>query len=111
MFCIDFQLNKAFLSDLLTEERTRRVLELPAEARDWRVVLSEAHLRESHLWSHVEHIQRGIPIPPLMFSLQGLLLHRAIHVLYGEHYLNPLSADELQLAEEEKKGFKIPSSK
>lgn len=99
------------MSGLLAEERTRRILELPEKARDWRVVLSEARLRESHLWSHVEQIQRGIPIPPHKLSLQVLLLRRAIHVLYGECSLNPLSADELQLAEEEMKGFKIPSAK
>ena len=40
-----------------------------------------------------------------------LLLRHAIHVLYGECSLNPLLADELQLAEEELKGFKIPSAK
>ena len=68
-------------------------------------------MRESHLWSHVEQIQRGILIPPLKLSLQVLLLRRAIHVLYGEYSLNPLTADELQLAEEEMKGFKIPSAK
>ena len=87
------------------------MLELPEQERDWRFALSEARLRESHLWSHVEQIQRGIPVPPLKLSLQVLLLRRAIHVLYGECSLNPLSADELQLAEEEMKGFKIPSAK
>ena len=87
------------------------MLELPEQERDWRFALSEARLRESHLWSHVEQIQRGIPVPPLKLSLQVLLLRRAIHVLYGECSLNPLSADELQLAEEEMKGFKIPSVK
>ena len=87
------------------------MLKLPEQERDWRVALSDARLRESHLWSHVEQIQRGSPIPPLKLSLQVLLLRRAIHVLYGECSLNPLTADELQLAEEEMKGFKIPSAK
>ena len=32
-------------------------------------------------------------------------------MLYGECSLNPLSVDELQLVEEEMKGFKIPSAK
>ena len=32
-------------------------------------------------------------------------------MLYGECSLNPLSPNELQLAEEEMKGFKIPSAK
>lgn len=68
-------------------------------------------MRESHLWSHIEQIQRGIPIPPHKLSLQVLLLRRAIHVLYGECSLNPLSAKKLQLAKEDMKGFKIPSSK
>ena len=88
-----------------------RVLELPEQEQDWRVVLSEARLRESHHWSHVEQIQRSIPIPPLKLSLQVLLLRGAIHVLYGECSLNPLTADELQLIEEEMKGFKTPSTK
>ena len=87
------------------------MLELPEQERDWRVALSEARLRESHLWSHVEQIQKGIPIPHLKLYLQVLLLRHAIHVLYGECSLNPLTADELQLAEEEMKGFKIPSVK
>ena len=40
-----------------------------------------------------------------------LLLRHAIHVFYGECSLNPLSTDELQLAKDEMKGFKIPSDK
>ena len=40
-----------------------------------------------------------------------LLLHRAIHVLYVECSLNPLTADELLLVNEEMKKFKIPSTK
>ena len=71
-------------------------------------MLFKACLRESHLSSHIEQIQRGIPIPPLKLSLQVLLLRRAIHVLYGECYLNPLSANKMQLVEEEINGFKIP---
>ncbi|KAL5578058.1 hypothetical protein UlMin_019757 [Ulmus minor] len=64
----DNQLNRAWSSGLLAGERTQRVLELPEQERDWRVVLSEARLRESHLWSHVEQIQReeemkGFKIP------------------------------------------------
>ena len=47
----------------------------------------------------------------MKLSLQVLLPHRAIHVLYGEYSLNPLSIDELELAKEEIKGFKIPSAK
>ena len=40
-----------------------------------------------------------------------LLLRHAIHVLYGECSLNLLLVDELQLAEEEMKAFKIPIAK
>ena len=40
-----------------------------------------------------------------------LLICCAIHILYGECSLNPLSTDELQLTEEEMKDFKIPSAK
>jgi len=99
------------LNGLLAEEWIRRVLELPAEARDWRAVLFEARLKESHLWSHIEQIQIGIMILHLKLSLQVLLLHRAIHVLYGECSVNSISADKLQHAEEEIKGFKIPYAK
>ena len=40
-----------------------------------------------------------------------LFLRHTIHVLYVECSFNPLSADKLQLAEEEMKAFKIPSAK
>ena len=40
-----------------------------------------------------------------------LLLRCVIHILLGECSLNPLSVDELQLAEEEMNVFKIPSTK
>ena len=40
-----------------------------------------------------------------------LLLRCAIHDLYGECYLNPLTLDELLLVEDEMKGFKIPTTK
>ena len=82
------------MSGLLTEERTTSVLGLNEKEWDWRVALSESRLRKSHLWSHVEQIQRGILIPPLKLSLQVLLLRHAIHVVYGECSLNPLSVDE-----------------
>lgn len=99
------------LSGLLAEERTRQVLELLAEAHVWRVVFSEARLRERNLWSHVDQIHRGILVPPLKLSLQVLLLRRVIHVPYGGCSLNPLTSDKLLLAEEEMKGFKIPTTK
>ena len=99
------------MSGLLAEDLTKGILEIPVKDRDWRVVLSEAWMRESHLWSHVEQIQRGILIPPLKLSLQVLLLRPAIHVLCGECSLNPLTSDELLLAEEGMKGFKIPIAK
>ena len=56
VFDADLQLNKALLLGLLTEERITSVLGLPEEAQDWIVVISEACLRENHLWSHVEQI-------------------------------------------------------
>ena len=40
-----------------------------------------------------------------------LLIHRVIHLFYGDCSLNPLTTDELKLAEEEIKGFKIPIAK
>ena len=49
VFVADNQLNRAWSSGLLTGECTERVLELPEQERDWRIALSEALLRESHL--------------------------------------------------------------
>ena len=75
-------------------------------------MLFEARLREIYLWSHIEDIQRGIPVSPSRLSMQVLLLRHVIHLLYGECALNPLTSDELSLAEEVmKEGFNIPSEK
>ena len=67
-----------------------------------------------HTWERVSPLEpckanpKRYSNPPLKLSLQVLLICHAIHMLYGECFLSSLSSDELQLAEEEIKVFKIP---
>ncbi len=52
--CAGRDLNKAWLSGLIAEERTRLLLEIDAAERDYRVALSEENLRTSRLWAFFE---------------------------------------------------------
>ena len=71
---------------LIAEEHTTYILEIPAKARDWRVLFSEERLRESHLWSHIGDIQRGILVPPFRLSLKVVLFRCVIHLIYDEFF-------------------------
>ena len=75
-------------------------------------MLSEAHLKEIHLWNHVSGIQISIHFPPTKLSLYILRLRHAIHLVYGESSLQPLTLEELSFAEEVmKECFKFLSAK
>ena len=67
--CAYRNFNKAMLSGLVAEERTRLLLEIPFGERDYRVALSEQNLRVSHLWLCVEEVEQGIPVSPLELLL------------------------------------------
>ena len=56
--------NKALLSGLITEERTRQLLEITVGERDYRVALSEENLRASRLWAFVEE-RLGTTVLPI----------------------------------------------
>ena len=81
--CADCDFNKALSSGLVAEEHTQLLLEIPLGKSDYRVVLSEQNLRLSHLWSCVEEVEQGIPVPPLELVLPILRLRHAIHVVFG----------------------------
>ena len=61
------------MSGLITEERTRQLLEIEVAERDYRVALSEANLKSSRLWAFFEERQ-GIHIPPVDLVLPILRL-------------------------------------
>ena len=48
--CTGWDINKALLSRLITDERTRQLLEIMPAERDYRVTLSEENLMSSRLW-------------------------------------------------------------
>ena len=58
------------------------MMEIPAAERDYRVALSEENLRTSQLWSFVEEVNQGIPVPPIDLVLPILCLRHAIYVVY-----------------------------
>ena len=67
--------------------------------------------RQPPLEAHCRHPERYTS-PSLRLSLHVLLLICAIHKLYGQCYLNPLTSDEQTLANELMKGgFKISGTK
>ena len=52
--CAGRDFNRALLSGLIAEERTRQLLEIAIGERDYKVALSEENLRASRLWAFVE---------------------------------------------------------
>ena len=80
--CAGRDYNKALLSGLITEERTRLLLEIVIAERDYKVALSEVNLRSSRLWAFVEESQ-GIHVLPIDFLLPLICLRHAIHVVFG----------------------------
>ena len=55
--CAGWDFNKALSSGLITEERTRQLLESVCAERDYKVALSEENLKSSRLWAFVEERQ------------------------------------------------------
>ena len=80
--CVGQDYNKALPSGLITEERTRQLLEIAIAERDYRVALSEVNLRSSRLWAFIEENQ-GIHVLPVDFVLPLIHLRHAIHVVFG----------------------------
>ena len=78
-------------------------MEVAVAECDYRVALSEMNLRSSRLWAFVEESQ-GIPVLPIDFVLPLLRLRHAIHVVFGGNDLQPLTVEELSLAEDMVKG-------
>ena len=72
-------------------------MEIPVKKRHYRVMLSEARLRSSHLWNFVEEVQQGIYAPPFELILHILCLRHAIHVVYRGSNMQLLTSDKLSL--------------
>ena len=58
-------------------------MKIPVEEHDYRVVLSKANLRGSHLCNVLEEVEQGIPVLPFESIFPILRLRHAIHVVYG----------------------------
>ena len=52
--CVGRDFNRVLPSGLITEERTRQLMDIAVGERDYRVALSEENLRASQLWAFVE---------------------------------------------------------
>lgn len=64
------------------------------------------------MWSFVEEVEQGIPVPPLNLVLTILRICHAIHVVHDSCDLQPLTAEELSLIEDIMSGkFTFPSAK
>ena len=96
--CAGQDFNKMLPNGFITEDRTRKLLEIAIAKCEYRIALLEENLRASHLWSSVE-VEKGIPVPPLDLILPLLRLRHAIHVVFGGSDLQPLTAQELSLIE------------
>ena len=105
---LDF--NRAGQSGDCLDVATQRVLAIPLEQRDWRVVLAESNLRSSILWTGVEAIQRGTPFPSLKQTWDVLLSRYCNHIIFGESRLNPLTVGEFALAESLMKKLTVASA-
>ena len=96
--CTGRDFNKALLSGLIAEERTRQLLEIVPAERDYRVALSKANLKSCQLWAFFEERQ-GIPFLPIDLVLPILRLRHAIHITFRGSDLQPLTVDELCLGQ------------
>lgn len=99
LLCADLSYNKA-LPGLLVKDKTKKILELLEDERNFKQVLSMLNLRSNHLWRFVDIIWQGTMILPLKLVLYTLLVRYGNHLLFGELTLHSLTPEELYLVDE-----------